>query len=122
MSGNRPNDRDDDSIRLRVTRTRQTLTTDANGDDLPDGGLLVSGGIVLSFCAAAFVYYLTTLLGGTVGAATVPLNVALVTLFGLLTSLVTVRTVARWLRWRRSRRVWRPASRTPGSTTERGRS
>lgn len=116
-----PDDRngDDDSIRFRVTRTRQTLTTGDDGDDLPDGGLLVSGGIVLSFCTAAFVYYLTTLLSGTVGAATVPFNVAMVTLFGLLASLIAVRTVARWSRWRRSRRVWRPASRTPGSTSER---
>ena len=89
--------------------------TNDDYDDLSDGGLIVSGGIALSCYTAAFVYYLTTLLGGTVGASTVPLNVALVTLFGLLAALITVRTIARWLRWR-SRRGQRHGSRIVGDT------
>jgi hypothetical protein len=118
------NDRDDrddrDSIRFRGTRRRQTLT---NGDDdLPDGGLLVTGGVAFALNASAFAYFSCTLLFGTVGVATVPTNVGFTTLFGTTTTLIAVRTVACWLRWRRSRVVWRPTSRTPGGSTERGRS
>lgn len=84
---------------------RITVELTGEPEDDAGGALLPSGSVPLSLCVAGFVYYLTTLIVVPLGPKTVALNVAALTLFGLLAALTVARMLRRWRRRRQSERT-----------------